>query len=186
VLRRLALVLLAPAVVIGCGGGAGLVGQAYGFRLNWTASAPEGLWRERPLTAPSLGSYVLACPTAMTEITHLARERGYLADGDCPSHVTPLLKQVAATPGDVIELRRDGFIRNGGTLVVGAVLSKDGSGRPIPGIPFGVYRLNPTSFWLVGTCRSLDSRYYGPFDRSLLIASVEPVLTWSAGESTCP
>jgi conjugative transfer signal peptidase TraF len=82
------------------------------------------------------------------EFADVARERGYLGAGSCPSGLRPLLKQVAGLPGDAIP----------GNLVIRSV---DSMGRPMPSaLPEGII---PSGMALVLAEHpgSFDSRYFG-------------------------
>ncbi|MDE3029355.1 MAG: S26 family signal peptidase, partial [Paracoccaceae bacterium] len=78
--------------------------QAAGFRLNMTASAPEGLWQiveGAPLKTIRRGMIVSVCPPD-APVVRAMRAKGYLEPGFCPSGTVPFLKPVAAIPGDVV------------------------------------------------------------------------------------
>ena len=58
--------------------------QAFGFRINTSASMPVRLWHVAPLSAaPRRGEVVTACPPD-TAGTREAAARGYLPAGSCP------------------------------------------------------------------------------------------------------
>jgi type IV secretory pathway protease TraF len=62
---------------------------------------PVGLYLQTETTLER-GSTVLVClPDA---ITRVGRSRGYLPAGGCPNDSSPVVKQVLALPGDVVEL----------------------------------------------------------------------------------
>jgi len=70
-----------------------------GLRVNLTPSLPKGIYTLRPGT-PGKGDYAAFCLEGV--FADLARERGYLQGGSCPSGLRPLLKKVAGLPGDTI------------------------------------------------------------------------------------
>ena len=70
-----------------------------GLRLNPTPSLPKGIYRISPGT-PGKGDLVSFCLEG--EYAALARERGYLEAGSCPSGLRPLLKRLAGLPGCLI------------------------------------------------------------------------------------
>lgn len=144
--------------------------------MNVTPSLPYGIYRftARPIVPECLASFCLA-----SEFSNLARERGYLAVGSCPSGLRPLLKQVAGLPGDVIEFR-DGLISlNGQVMANTAMAVSDSQGRPLPTsrlragvIPQG------QALMLSHRSDSFDSRYFGlvPLDD---LQWVKPILTFN-------
>lgn len=71
-----------------------------GLRFNATASLPRGLYILCP-GAPGKGDLVAFCLSG--EYAELAKERGYLQAGSCPSGLRPLLKKVAGLPGDYVD-----------------------------------------------------------------------------------
>jgi len=71
-----------------------------GFRLNLTPSLPRGIYRATE-GRPERGGLVAFCLESPVW-TSLARERGYLGSGSCPSGLRPLLKYLAGLPGDAV------------------------------------------------------------------------------------
>lgn len=134
---------------------------AAGLRVNVTASVPRGLYLLCPGT-PGRGEYAAFCLSG--EFAALAKERGYLQAGSCPSGLRPLLKRVAALPGDVV---------NVSALTLRAT---DSQGRPLPSIlhsgpvPAGMALL------LADHPGSFDGRYFGlvPLDS---LQRVRPLFT---------
>ena len=78
-----------------------------GLRVNLTPSLPQGVYIVRPGT-PGKGDLVTFCLEG--KFADLARERGYLVAGSCPSGLRPLLKRITGLPGDAIP--GDLFIRS--------------------------------------------------------------------------
>ena len=75
-----------------------------GLRINWTPSYPLGLWRISPLSRPvHLGDHIFICPPG-TETFRQALARGYLRRGLCPGLLSPLIKTVAALPGQRVDI----------------------------------------------------------------------------------
>ena len=149
--------------------GAGLVALilciawAAGLRVNVTASLPRGLYLLCPGT-PDRGDFVAFCLSG--EFAALAGERGYVLAGSCASGLRPLLKRVAALPGDVVD--------------VAALLlrARDSQGRPLPSalhsgvVPPGMVLL------LADHPGSFDGRYFGLVPLAAL-QRVRPFLTTS-------
>lgn len=79
---------------------------AGGVRVNLTHSMPQGLYRITE-DAPQRGDMVTLC--LPEDIAAWALERGYIGAGSCPSGTQPLLKYLAAIPGDRLDVCPDGI-----------------------------------------------------------------------------
>jgi conjugative transfer signal peptidase TraF len=126
---------------------------------NASDSAPRGFYIVSPATDLQIGDYVVArLPEATAK---LAGARGYL------SRSVPVLKQIAALPGQQVCIRNGAVYTDG--IAVARTLSKDGKGRPLapwnacrPLVEGEIFLLNS------GNPASFDSRYFGPLDVSFL------------------
>ena len=92
--------------------------------------------------------------------------------GACRDGSLRVLKQVAALPGDRVEVAARGVLVNGKLLPGTAPLSRDSQGRPLPRFPPGPHRLGPGELWLLSghIPNSWDSRYYGPVERAGVVS----------------
>jgi conjugative transfer signal peptidase TraF len=165
---------------LACVGGmiAGLVTIAYmgGFRLNLTPSEPLGLWRIVALQRPvEVGDLVFVCPPATTSFEE-ARRRGYVRRGLCPGGFAPLIKTVAALPGQHVEIGAN-VIVDGRPLASSIVRTSDGEGRPITPFKTGIVPLR-NLFLHSSFASSYDSRYFGPVPDTGLLGLARPVLTF--------
>jgi len=148
------------------------VGYAIGFRVNLTESAPVGLWRVLPVDFLERGDFVEVCPPDMSVVRIMA-ERGYLELGDCPIGTLPLLKPVAAVPGDTVIIRQSYPAEvNGYALPFTLPMSS------VPGLPDGTYMVDEGYIWLLSTYSegSFDSRYFGPVSLADVRGRAVPVL----------
>jgi conjugative transfer signal peptidase TraF len=151
---------------------------AVGIRINTTPSMPRGAYYERMSPAGATlhrGDVVIACVTwAKGDVAP------YIGGGVCQdTGLEPVLKPVAAIPGDDIDMTRDGIVVNGVLLPHSARLAKDGQGRILPQplltdqqsiVPHGYV-------WLIAPMdKSLDSRYLGPFKVSQIVGVMRPLL----------
>src|SRR5208337_524829 len=99
-----------------------------GYLINETGSLPVGLWRMTPfLTARARGTVVSICPPNTAAFSQ-AYQRGYLSKGRCASGFEPLLKPLAAIPGDEIEIIPEGIQVNGVLIQNSARLLTDVQG----------------------------------------------------------
>ncbi len=147
-----------------------------GYRVNLTHSLPIGVYRitHDPVKHGGLAAFCLEDPPYMD----LARVRGYLAAGSCPSGLRPLLKEIKGLPGDVIGFR-DGLITLNGQSIAGtALLKTDSIGRPAPisRLTSGVIQPGK-ALMLSHYPSSFDSRYFGLVPLASL-NSVDPIFTF--------
>ncbi len=141
-------------------------------RLIWnaSASAPIGLYRITSRDRYAVGDLVLISPGPRT--ARFLAERRYLPMG------TPLLKRIAALPGDIV-CREDDMVRINGRAAA-AVLARDRWDRALPQWS-GCRTLRGGELFLLNTPpASLDSRYFGPMPASGLIGTARPLLTRDA------
>lgn len=155
---------------------AGLVGGCLGLRINLTPSVPLGIWRivalERPVRT---GDRVFVCPP-LTPVILEGLRRGYLRRGLCKGKIVPLIKTVAAMPGQSV-LISDFVYIDGHLLAHSRLLPFDSKGRslsPHSGgpVPAGTVYLHsdfPGSF---------DSRYFGPLPRASILGLAREVWIW--------
>ncbi|WP_323848108.1 conjugative transfer signal peptidase TraF [Aminobacter sp. MET-1] len=147
-----------------------------GYRFNLTASAPRGLWRiEAMYRSAAVGDLVFICPPDTATFEN-AFGRGYLGLGLCPGGLAPLLKTIAAIPGQHVTTGKDVVI-DGKHLASSDIRHTDGQGRavvPFAGgtIPQGYLFLHST------TANSYDSRYFGPVPASGLLGYARPIITF--------
>ena len=133
---------------------------------NATASAPIGLYLSVPIRHLARGDLVLAMP--LPDVARFAASRGYLPLG------VPLVKRIAALPGDVV-CSVHGVIAINGRFVASALLS-DGRGRPLPHWR-GCLILMPGQVFLLmsGVRNSFDGRYFGPIPRQAIPGQLVPL-----------
>lgn len=155
---------------------AGAIATAGGYRLNLTPSEPLGLWRIEEFRRPvEVGDLVFIC-TPAAEMFEEARRRGYLRWGLCAGGFAPLIKTVAARPGQHVEIT-DHVVIDGRSLAASAVRKTDGEGRTITQYPGGI--VPPGYLYLHSSfASSYDSRYFGPVPDTGLLGLARPILTF--------
>ena len=141
------------------------------LRINTSVSLPVGLYQ-----VSADGGFVEFCP----DDHGLSAQRHYRARGVCRDGAAPLLKPVAAKPGDEVVASSAGVTVNGKLLPRTAPLSRDSSGRSLAPWPFGRYTIAPGTLWVASSYhpRSYDSRYLGPIRESAVRARLRAVLAW--------
>lgn len=137
-------------------------------RLIWnaSASAPIGLYAVTAKGRAATGQMVIArMPDAMRQ---LAAERHYL-----PANV-PLVKRVAAEPGDVVCAQGATIFING--EMAATRLPFDRAGRPLPWW-HGCRTLRHGALFLLmaGSDASFDGRYFGPTRSDLIVGKAHPL-----------
>ena len=171
-----------PAVLSVLGLGAAAIaliaglGWLGGFRLNATPSYPLGLWRiERPNAPVKVGDLVFICMPESPGLS-LGLERGYLRAGLCPGGAGPLIKTVAAMPGERVEVGRSVTI-DGRPLAHSRVSLVDAERRTLAAYAGGI--VPPGHLYLHSDyAGSYDSRYFGPIPDAGLLGLARPVATF--------
>lgn len=138
-----------------------------GWRWNVTPSLPLGPYQLEKGVLPVRGDYVSFCsPVAMP----------FMPSGPC-NGTAPLMKEVIAAEGDVVEIDPDKVTVNGRKIPYSASLQHS-TAYPDASIPhaYGRHVLTSGQVWVFGSgdpIRSFDSRYYGPVAVSSLIGVVK-------------
>jgi conjugative transfer signal peptidase TraF len=145
-----------------------------GVRFNTSPSLPVGVYITTTDSGADLVEFCPAEPFASLAVT-----RGYRDAGICGDGAAPLLKPVAASSGDVVELSAAGLSVNGILLPNTAPLLRDTKGRPLKAWPFGRYVVLPDTVWVASSYnpRSFDSRYFGPLSIAAIRYRLKPFLT---------
>ena len=147
-----------------------------GWRINHTSSLPMGLWRGHAVDGPiTRGQIISFCPPD-NALFQEARQRGYLGRGNCPGGYEPLLKPVAASAGDTVQIDAKGIAVNGKRLTKSAAATYDRERRPMPELVDGTYRVADGTLWVVSeySSASFDSRYFGAIPISQVLNIMQP------------
>jgi len=143
---------------------------ALGYCLNRTPSEPVGIYR-RVSGRAERGTLILLNQPHESAAPLLGR---YL-----PANI-PLIKRIAAIPGDVVDESARGVRVNGILWPDSAPLTHDLEGRSLRPYPFGIHRVPIGQLWVLSNHpRGLDSRYFGPVTESSVISRLVPIVTWS-------
>nr|WP_321509878.1 S26 family signal peptidase [uncultured Hyphomonas sp.] len=155
---------------------------AHPVRIIWnrTDSVARGLYTVQTLSPdaiPEIGDMVTFSPAPQDRVW--LEGRGYIGEN------WPLLKYVAALPGDTV-------CRHGATIRINHLpaaraLAKDGEGRPLP-VWQGCYKLAEGDVFLLAPhTRSLDGRYMGIQRSGRILGKARRVLAWgkSGSSSSC-
>lgn len=170
--QAIVLVTIAASLVVAAAG----IGFIGGIRLNLTPSEPLGFWRIEPVgRAPVVGDLVFICPPPNQQFED-AWQRGYVRRGLCAGGFAPLIKTIAAIPGQSIAIG-DTVRIDGAVLGASRVSKRDGHGRTI--VPFSGGVVPPGHlFFHSSFASSYDSRYFGPIPDSGLLGLARPILTF--------
>jgi conjugative transfer signal peptidase TraF len=149
----------------------GWLPRELGYCFNITPSEPVGIYRLVPGGA-GRGALVLIDQPHDSAASMLRR---YI-----PAKL-PLIKRVAAIPGDMVRIESDGVYVNGVRWPDSVPLLHDDEGRALQPYPFGVYRVAAWKVWVLSNHpRGLDSRYFGPVPAASVISRLQPLLTWTS------
>ncbi len=146
----------------------------YGYYWNSTASLPLGLYRVANYTT----NYVIFCPTgAVAQVSDGRTDRGA---GSCPDGRAPILKQIAARPGDIVQVSPAFIAVNGRRLKNTQQYRQDSQKRPMPLVPRGTYTVQAGTLWVLSEFNptSFDSRYFGPIRSSDINHYVRPIFAF--------
>jgi conjugative transfer signal peptidase TraF len=144
------------------------IGGGAGLSINVTPSMPIGLWIVRPLTVePARDMIVAICAEGGLPTEELR---------SCPGDHPPLLKPVAAIPGDHVSVSEGGISVNGKSFNNSRALPVAG----VPAMPLGHYTVADGEVWVIATGhpRSYDSRYLGPLPISNIRGRASRMLVW--------
>ena len=151
-----------------------LLAGTLGYRVNFSASEPIGLWQVRVPSGPiHRNDFTVFCaPVPWAP---------FLEKGACPNGAKPFLKAVAGVPGDRVEASSAGVWINGMRLHNSEPLQR--SLHHDIKLPqwHGTMVLPQDRYWLYGTGwprRSFDSRYWGPLPGAQILFMARPVLVW--------
>ncbi len=149
--RGAAKIIAVSSAAIGALALASVVNFAPGFVWNASASAPIGLYRIERSNRPEVGDFVLIRPDEI--LAEFIAERGYL-----PENI-PLLKRIAAVPGDEICRESQAIFINNVRVADAQIF--DSFGREMPAWS-GCFTLQSSEIFLLNDPeRSLDGRYFG-------------------------
>jgi len=156
-------------------GGAALFIVAFGllgFRINLTPSYPLGLWRITHGT-PKKGDLVMFDFPTENPLSTIAYNRGYLKDG--ASGFMPLMKRLAAVPGDKVTIG-DHVEINGTRWPNGEIQRVDSHGHDVVSLASSEI-VKPGTCWLLSDYnpRSFDSRYFGSVPTRAITSIAEPI-----------
>ncbi len=147
-----------------------------GYRWARTPSLPPGIYRMTQAPADPLVSF---CPDGA--VSKESTERNYREEAwTCPDGHAPLLKPIAARPGDTVTVTPQAIYVNGKQLPNSQSFAFDRQHLPMHPMTPGTYQVKPHTFWVISTYNkaSYDSRYYGAIDEKLVISHAHPTLQW--------
>jgi conjugative transfer signal peptidase TraF len=153
-----------------------IAGWVFGIRLNLTPSLPLGFY----ITSHSSNAKLVEfCPQGSAGPISLSRQ--YRTSGACRDGGAPLLKPAVAFAGDEVEVSANGIRVNGELLPNSAGRFRDHLQRPLDPWPYGTYKVEPGTVWVVSSFNSysFDSRYYGAIPVSSIRHHLRPLWTFA-------
>ena|SRR5687768_1452543 len=149
------------------------------LHLNLSASAPAGLWSERPINPARIkrGTLVSVCPPDLPVVRRVV-ELKLLPEGDCPNtNTVPFLKPVAAVSGDVVKIQKGQPAKVNGLAIPNTIAK-----HSLPAWPDGEYTVNQNEVWIFSSYSkdSFDSRYFGPVGIDQIKGEAAPL--WVSGD----
>ena len=139
--------------------------------INTTPSEPEGIyWR---VAAPVAVGQLVAFKAPAAAFPYADRRLGFI-------HRVPLLKAVAAGPGDTVCTADQRLVINGAYRA--SILVFDERGRALP--QWSGCRPMAANEWFLFSNRvprSFDSRYFGPVGREAILGVYAPLVTTANG-----
>lgn len=150
----------------------------FGLRLNHSNSIPIGLYR-----TVKQSNILVFCPDAAVSaetIHRHYREWRRLGAERCADGYEPIVKTIAAVPGDSVVVTPSYIAVNDHILPHTAALSFDHQHRAMQPWPPGTYSVAPGTVWVLSTtnANSYDSRYFGPVPDSWMRGYVAPLWTF--------
>lgn len=141
--------------------------------INTTKSLTPGIYY-RTFATPSRGNIVLVSPPNQV-IFQEALKKKILSRGSSDAGTCFMIKIMVADENDIVEVNKHGITVNGYTLPNS--MRQDWSIDGTVEIPIKrklkdevvLYSPHPLSF---------DSRYFGPVERSAVIATIKPLFLW--------
>ena len=136
------------------------------YLWNASASVPLGLYRLQAARERYVTELVAVMPPKPLAT--------FLADGNYLPPGVPMLKRVAALPGQTV--CREGLTVLVDAIAIGAARERDGRGRPLP-LWQGCRVIAQGELFLMNrlSADSLDGRYFGPIPASAVIGRAHPV-----------
>jgi conjugative transfer signal peptidase TraF len=138
------------------------------LKLIWnaTASVPEGFYALRAAEVLEVGDLVVIQPPE--PLAGFLDEGGYLPRG------LPLIKPVAALPGQ--QICRDGAEVSIDGRFAARARGRDSRGAPLP-VWSGCRTVGPDELFLLNTTRpdSLDGRYFGAVPAAAVLGRAQPL-----------
>jgi len=148
--------------------------MGYGIAVNIEPCLPMGDYFLTPAghgIGIKRGDTVQFCPPENNSIVLFGVRRGWLGAGGCPDGVMPMLKQVAALPGDTVTFTPDALVINGVVVHNSKSRTTTLSGLAMPHIEYGTYTVPANEFLPLGTNSpdSFDGRYFGFVNEKILL-----------------
>ena len=167
--RTLAIMLIGVSATVS----PGLADRPPWLIWNASASVPIGLYAIHTVGALRVGDLVVIKPPEPLA--------SFLADGGYLPRGVPLVKHVAALPGQSV--CRNGLTVSVDSVTIGEARERDSRGRPLPSwqgcrviVAGEIFLMNARS------ADSLDGRYFGPLPAASIVGRAAPLWTHRTAE----
>lgn len=154
------------------------------YVINATDCLPVGIYQEQPKPVKlQIGDIVEFCPDLSNPVIKFGAGRHWLeksyGDNACAGGYAPMLKKVAALPGDFVLVTKDGVVINKVLIPHTTMLQKTGSGAVMPNMGYGAYTVPAGQFFAMADNdpAAFDSRYFGTVSTATITYTAEPVIT---------
>lgn len=146
-----------------------------GYRFNISKSYPRGIYKSFSKKTIEHGDMLMFCPED-TPLMQTALKRGYVLRGYCKGGFYPLLKKVAALPGDRVEVNDYVYI-NGKKMQKSKLYKNDPNGNPLPRTKDSNLTVPKNYMFLLSDYHELsfDSRYLGVIGFHQVINHMKPI-----------
>ncbi|AUW32845.1 conjugal transfer protein [Acidithiobacillus caldus] len=160
--------------------------HVWNLSLNITTCMPVGLYQREP--APKRlrdGDFVYFCPPVNRPAMQQAISGMWLlyagphgGEFHCADGLMPFMKEVVATPGQTVQITKQGVIANGKRLPNSKVVTSIEDGKlKVIHVPYGTYTVPKGDFWDYAPGNfAYTSAYYGPVPIKNILGSIRPVL----------
>lgn len=148
--------------------------HGFGFRVNRSNSLPGNVYRIVRLAEDEVIQRGDCVTIDLSKVSNPVIEQGMKRGYVSRVLNQPMLKRIAAVPGDTVILKSGYLLVNGEPTSI-TIASRDSYGGKLSAWPTPL-TLQPGQYWLTSDPeRGFDSRYFGPVHRDAFTHRAKPV-----------